>query len=157
MRLAPPPWFLNPGRNAFLNEANGDHHARLIAVLHVYMVEFLATVARCYFLPEAEEWTFSWQRVLEICQNIAGIAEKRNSNFTLTVDPAVSCIIFTALIFLDFDKKSAGATDNHLISKIENYELLLVLQLEQFATYWKLPSLLIRPKTDAHSYNSLVP
>ncbi|KAF4335816.1 fungal specific transcription factor factor [Fusarium beomiforme] len=98
----------------------------------------------CYYLPEGDDWTLSWQRVLEICQNVAGIAEKWDSNYTLTVDPAVAFISFTALIFLDVHKKYTEATNTHLISEIENCELLLLLQLEQFSSHWKLPSLLIR-------------
>ncbi|EGU78255.1 hypothetical protein FOXB_11228 [Fusarium oxysporum f. sp. conglutinans Fo5176] len=143
IRLALPRNFLNPGRNAFMNESNTNHHARLASVLHLHMAQLLAALASCYYLPEGDDWTLSWQRVLETCQNIAGIAEKWDSNYTLTVDPALSLISLTALVFLDIHKKYTESTNTHLISEIENCELLLLLQLEQFSAYWKLPSLLI--------------
>ncbi|KAF4950056.1 hypothetical protein FGADI_8502 [Fusarium gaditjirri] len=92
---------------------------------------------------QGDDWTLSWQRVLETCQNIARIAEKWDSNYTLTVDPALSLINLTALVFLDIHKKYTDTSNAHLISEIENCELLLLLQLEQFSAHWKLPSLLI--------------
>ncbi|KAF4440222.1 hypothetical protein F53441_12364 [Fusarium austroafricanum] len=144
IRLALPSNFLNPGRNAFSNETNTDHHVRLVSVLHLHMAQLLAALTSCYYLPEGDDWILSWQRVLEICQNIAGVAERWDSNYTLTVDPAVTFISFTALIFLDIHKKYTEAINMHLISEIENCELFLLLQLEQFASHWKLPSLLIR-------------
>ncbi|KAH7153816.1 hypothetical protein DER46DRAFT_627795 [Fusarium sp. MPI-SDFR-AT-0072] len=143
IRLALPRNFLNPGRNAFMNESNTNHHARLVSVLHLHMAQLLAALSSCYYLPEGDDWTLSWQRVLEICQNIAGIAEKWDSNYTLTVDPALSLISLTALVFLDIHKKYTDTANVHLISEIENCELLLLLQLEQFSAHWKLPSLLI--------------
>ncbi|RBA21732.1 hypothetical protein FPRO05_00081 [Fusarium proliferatum] len=143
IRLALPRNFLNPGRNAFMNESNTNHHARLVPVLQLHMAQLLAALASCYYLPEGDDWTLSWQRVLETCQNIAGVAEKWDSNYTLTVDPALSLISLTALVFLDIHKKYTESTNTHLISEIENCELLLLLQLEQFSAHWKLPSLLI--------------
>ncbi|TXC02668.1 hypothetical protein FocTR4_00015682 [Fusarium oxysporum f. sp. cubense] len=143
IRLALPRNFLNPGRNAFMNESNTNHHARLASVLHLHMAQLLAALASCYYLPEGDDWTLSWQRVLETCQNIAGIAEKWDSNYTLTVDPALLLISLTALVFLDIHKKYTESTNTYLISEIENCELLLLLQLEQFSAHWKLPSLLI--------------
>lgn len=144
IRLALPRNFLNPGRNAFMNESNTKHHARLVPVLQLHMAQLLAALASCYYLPEGDDWTLSWQRVLETCQNIAGVAEKWDSNYTLTVDPALSLISLTALVFLDIHKKYTESNNTHLISEIENCELLLLLQLEQFSAHWKLPSLLIR-------------
>lgn len=144
IRLALPRNFLNPGRNAFMNESSTNHHARLVPVLQLHMAQLLAALASCYYLPEGDDWTLSWQRVLETCQNIAGVAEKWDSNYTLTVDPALSLISLTALVFLDIHKKYTESTNTHLISEIENCELLLLLQLEQFSAHWKLPSLLIR-------------
>jgi hypothetical protein len=144
LRLALPRNFLNPGRNAFSNETSNDHHARLVAVLHLLMAQLLAALAHCQCLPEGDEWALSWQCVLEVCQNIAGITEKWDSNFIICLDPAVSLIIFTALVFLDIHKKFAPATSTYLLSEIGNCELLLLLQLEQFAAYWTLPGLLIR-------------
>lgn len=153
IRLALPRNFLNPGRNAFMNESNTNHHARLASVLHLHMAQLLAALASCYYLPEGDDWTLSWQRVLETCQNIAGIAEKWDSNYTLTVDPALSLISLTALVFLDIHKKYTESTNTYLISEIENCELLLLLQLEQFSGHWKLPSLLIC-KSNRQGYSS---
>ncbi|KAF5712402.1 fungal specific transcription factor factor [Fusarium mundagurra] len=112
-------------------------------MLQLHMAQLLAALASCYYLPEGDDWTLSWQRVLETCQNIAGVAEKWDSNYTLTVDPALSLISLTALVFLDIHKKYTESTNTHLISEIENCELLLLLQLEQFSAHWRLPSLLI--------------
>ncbi|KLO91805.1 uncharacterized protein LW93_14699 [Fusarium fujikuroi] len=154
IRLALPRNFLNPGRNAFMNESNTNHHARLVPVLQLHMAQLLAALASCYYLPEGDDWTLSWQRVLETCQNIAGVAEKWDSNYTLTVDPALSLISLTALVFLDIHKKYTESTNTHLISEIENCELLLLLQLEQFSTHWKLPSLLIPVWLISSSYET---
>ncbi|CCT75046.1 uncharacterized protein FFUJ_11125 [Fusarium fujikuroi IMI 58289] len=154
IRLALPRNFLNPGRNAFMNESNTNHHARLVPVLQLHMAQLLAALASCYYLPEGDDWTLSWQRVLETCQNIAGVAEKWDSNYTLTVDPALSLISLTALVFLDIHKKYTESTNTHLISEIENCELLLLLQLEQFSTHWKLPSLLIPVWLISSSYEA---
>ncbi|KAF5978873.1 glutathione-S-transferase [Fusarium coicis] len=150
IRLALPRNFLNPGRNAFMNEPNTNHHARLVPVLQLHMAQLLAALASCYYLPEGDDWTLSWQRVLETCQNIAGVAERWDSNYTLTVDPALSLISLTALVFLDIHKKYTESTNTHLVAEIENCELLLLLQLEQFSAHWKLPSLLIRTNSSMY-------
>ncbi|RBQ74248.1 hypothetical protein FVER14953_20363 [Fusarium verticillioides] len=156
IRLALPRNFLNPGRNAFMNESNTNHHARLVPVLQLHMAQLLAALASCYYHPEGDDWTLSWQRVLETCQNIAGVAEKWDSNYTLTVDPALLLISLTALVFLDIHKKYTESTNTHLIAEIENCELLLLLQLEQFSAHWKLPSLLIR-KYNPYCYLPIEP
>ncbi|KAF5263757.1 hypothetical protein FOXYS1_5490 [Fusarium oxysporum] len=108
-----------------------------------YLVPHENLMAILLDAEQGDDWTLSWQRVLETCQNIAGIAEKWDSNYTLTVDPALSLISLTALVFLDIHKKYTESTNTYLISEIENCELLLLLQLEQFSAHWKLPSLLI--------------
>ncbi|EMT71666.1 hypothetical protein FOC4_h10017102, partial [Fusarium odoratissimum] len=108
-----------------------------------YLVPYENLMAILLDAEQGDDWTLSWQRVLETCQNIAGIAEKWDSNYTLTVDPALLLISLTALVFLDIHKKYTESTNTYLISEIENCELLLLLQLEQFSAHWKLPSLLI--------------
>ncbi|KAF5572706.1 glutathione-S-transferase [Fusarium pseudoanthophilum] len=108
-----------------------------------YLVPHEILTASLLDAEQGDDWTLSWQRVLETCQNIAGVAEKWDSNYTLTVDPALSLISLTALVFLDVHKKYIECTNTQLIAEIENCELLLLLQLEQFSAHWKLPGLLI--------------
>lgn len=144
LRLALPPNYQNPRRNALLNESKLDHHARLVTINLLLMAQLLASLFSCAMKEEeGEEWLLSWQRVLETCQDIAAIAEQWNSSFSLSVDPAMSFIIFTALIFLDLHKKSAAATAPELRSNLEHCETVLLLQLEQFSKTWTLPKLLI--------------
>lgn len=126
-----------------MNESCSNHHARLVSVLHLLMGLLLAALLHCGCLPEDEDWLLSWQHVLEVCQDVAAIAKQWNSTFSLSVDPAVSLIGLTALIFLDLHKKFAGAPNAHLESKIEHCETFLLLQLEQFACYLTVPGLLI--------------
>ncbi|KAJ3466679.1 hypothetical protein MRS44_004243 [Fusarium solani] len=144
LRLSLPKNYLNPMRNAFSNETHSGHHARLITVLHLLMARLLVSIMSCSRLDEGDEWLLSWQQVLETCQDIASISEQWNSAFSLSVDPAVSFIIFTALIFVDLHKKFAGVTDSALHSNLEHCEMVLLLLLEQFANTWTLPRLLIR-------------
>ncbi|KAH7126062.1 hypothetical protein EDB81DRAFT_810372 [Dactylonectria macrodidyma] len=143
LRLALPKNFFNPKRNAFMNESCSSHHARLVSALHLLMGQLLAALIRCGCLPEGEDWLLSWQHVLEVCQDVAAIAKQWSSTFSLSVDPAISLIAFTALIFLDLHKKFAGVTSTQLESEIEHCETFLLLQLEQLAGSWTLPSLLI--------------
>ncbi|KAF5603950.1 uncharacterized protein FSUBG_7048 [Fusarium subglutinans] len=70
-----------------------------------YLVPHKILTANLLDSKQGDDWTLSWQRVLETCQNIAGVAEKWDSNYTLTVDPALSFISLTTLVFLDIHKK----------------------------------------------------
>ncbi|KAH7143582.1 hypothetical protein EDB81DRAFT_842828 [Dactylonectria macrodidyma] len=143
LRLSLPKNYLNPMRNAFLNETRSDHHLRLVTVLHLLMARLLISIMNCSSFDEGDEWLLSWQKVLETCQDMASISEQWNSAFTLSVDPAVSFIIFTGLIFVDLHKKFTGATDSSLQSNLEHCEMVLLLLLEQFANTWTLPRLLL--------------
>ncbi|KAH7136801.1 hypothetical protein B0J13DRAFT_479479 [Dactylonectria estremocensis] len=143
LRLALPKNFFNPRRNAFMKESCSSHHARLVSVLHLLMGQLLVALIQCGCLPEGEDWLLSWQHVLEVCQDVAAIAKQWNSTFSLSVDPAVSLIAFTALVFLDLHKKFAGTASANLESEIDHCEAFLLLQLEQFASSWTLPGLLI--------------
>ncbi|EAT77371.1 hypothetical protein SNOG_15146 [Parastagonospora nodorum SN15] len=89
-----------------------------------------------------EQWLISWQEVLEICQNIACIAEQWDSSFCVKVDPAISFVVFTTLVFLDIHGKSITTPDGTLRVQIEHDKTVLRLMLEQFATIWTLPRLL---------------
>ncbi|KAH8899820.1 hypothetical protein GQ53DRAFT_835855 [Thozetella sp. PMI_491] len=140
-RLSLPVNFLNPMRNAFLNETSANHHARLVTMLHLLMARLLTSLALS-ISTEGHDWTTRWQQVLETCQDIASVAEQWSSTFTLSVDPAISFILFTALIFVDVHKKY-HATPAQLVSSLEHCETVLLLQLEQFASTWTLPRLLI--------------
>ncbi|ORX96764.1 hypothetical protein BCR34DRAFT_607538 [Clohesyomyces aquaticus] len=141
LRLALPPNWLNPKRNAFSHESHVDHHARLVTVLFLLMARLLLAILCCSGQQE-EGWLMSWQQVLEICQDIASIAEQWNSLFCVKVDPAVSFIIFTALVFLDLHEKSTATSGPTLQRQIHHDKTVLRLQLEHFANIWTLPRLL---------------
>ncbi|KAJ5759586.1 hypothetical protein N7520_006742 [Penicillium odoratum] len=136
----PPGWF-NPARNAFADESHDDHHARLVTVLHLMMARLLLTILTCAHTNK-EEPSLTWQEVLEVCQDIASVMEQWNSLFCIKVDPAISFIPFTALIFLDLHKKSTAVAEPTLLSKIQYNQTVLRLHLEQFARTWTLPRLL---------------
>ncbi|KAJ9148541.1 Transcription factor [Pleurostoma richardsiae] len=140
LRLALPHGWLNPKRNAFSYESQADHHARLLTILHLLMAQLLLSISDCD-RKQYDEWLMSWQRVLEICQDIASIAEQWNSSFCLKVDPGICFIIFTALIFLDVHQKSPELPANQQANIIHD-KTVLRLQLEQFARIWTLPKLL---------------
>ncbi len=144
LRLSLPRDYLNPTRNAFLEESRSDHHARLVTVLHLLMCRLLISIITCAAVGQGDdEWLLNWQKVLEACQDIASVAEQWNSSFSLSVDPGVCFIIFTALIFVDLHKKFARVgADSH--PNFEHREVILLLLLEQFASTWTLPKLLIR-------------
>lgn len=150
----PPGWF-NPARNAFADESHDDHHARLVTVLHFMMARLLHAVL-CCAQANKEEPLLIWQQVLEVCQDIASIMERWNSLFGMKVDPAISFIPFTALIFLDLHKKSTALAQPILHSKIQHNQTVLRLHLEQFARVWTLPRLLnckqeSNPESQFHS------
>lgn len=143
LRQALPPGWFNPNRNAFSNESHVDHHARLVTVLHLRMAQLLLAVLNCGKGEESDR-PMSWQQVLEASQDIASIAGQWDNSFCLKVDPAISFIFFTALIFLDLHKKSTAISIPDLVSSIDHHMTVLRLQLEQFASIWTLPKLLAR-------------
>jgi hypothetical protein len=49
---------------------------------------------RCIGREEGNEWLLSWQQVLETCQSISSLSEQWNGAFSLSVDLAMSFIIF---------------------------------------------------------------
>lgn len=144
VRLSLPANFLNTRRNAFSNETGQDHHARLVTLFHLNLAQFLLSIINCNRREQDDEWTLRWQRVFEACQDLASLSEQWNSSHNLRVDPAISIIIFSALIFLDIHKKSASALVWGSYSAIEHSETVLQMQLGQFARIWTLPRLLTR-------------
>lgn len=141
LRLALPPGWLNPRRSAFSNEPPADHHARLITVFHLRMAQLLLSLVMCG-QREPDDWLSSWQRVLEACQDIAALAAQWDSAFCLTVDPAITFTIFTALIFFDLHRKSGSMRDDGLRVSIEHDITVLHLQLKHFGSIWTQARLL---------------
>ncbi|KAJ6133737.1 hypothetical protein N7523_000059 [Penicillium sp. IBT 18751x] len=144
LRLALPTNYLNPMRNAFTEETSSEHHARLINVFHLLMARLLLSLIRCVSREEGKEWLLSWQQVLETCQDISCLSEQWNGAFSSSVDPAVSLIIFTALVFLNLHRRSAVVATSAIQNNMAHCENVLLLQLEHFAAAWTLPRLLIR-------------
>jgi hypothetical protein len=151
LRLALPRNFFNPSRNVFDNESSANHHARLVACLHLLLAQLLTNMVDCRCKhavgaeePDKTEWLLSWQRVLEGCQNIAKLTSQWDSAYSLNIDPAVCLIFFTALVFLDLHKKFDGMASNVAVhTEIEHCQTMLLLQLEQLAGTWTLPRLVI--------------
>ncbi|KAJ5586356.1 hypothetical protein N7450_006143 [Penicillium hetheringtonii] len=144
LHLALPTNYLNPIRNVSTHEKASEHHARMVNIFHLSMARLLISLMRCASREEGNEWLLSWQQVLETCQDIASLSEQWNSVFSLSVDPAISFILFTALIFLNLHKRFAAVATFAICTRIEHCENVLLLHLEQFATAWTLPRLLIR-------------
>ncbi|KAJ5928469.1 hypothetical protein N7466_007425 [Penicillium verhagenii] len=143
LSLSLPPGFFNPARNAFANESHEDHHARLVTVLHLMMARLLLTMLSCAQAKKDKAMVLlTWQQVLEVCQDIASVMEQWNSLFCMKVDPAISFIPFTALVFLDLHKKSTAMDNPTLQTKIQYQQTVLRLNLEEFAKRWTLPRLL---------------
>lgn len=143
LRLALSANYLNPMRNAFADETSYEHHARLVTVLHLHMSRLLVSILRCASQEEGNDWLCSWQQNLETCQDIASISDEWNGTYMLSIDPAISFILFTALIFLDVHSKSTTITTSHLQSNLEHCQRVLLLHLEQFSRIWTLPRLLV--------------
>jgi hypothetical protein len=141
LRLALPPGWLNPRRNSYANEAPIDHHERLITIFHLRMAQLLLSVVDCTNRG-VEDWLSSWQRVLEACQDIAALAGQWDSAFCLSVDPAITFTIFTALIFFDLQRKSGTALGDDLRSSINHDITVLHLQLKHFGSIWTQAKLL---------------
>lgn len=107
VHLALPSGWFNPRRNAFANESQMDHHARVNTVLVLLMSKLLFSVMGC-FQGQGFEWLLNWQKVIGTCQDIASTAAGWDSSDYLIVDPAVCFVIFAALIFLDTHKNSSA-------------------------------------------------
>lgn len=137
IRLALPPRYLDPARNVLLGESSSDYHARLICVLHLHAARILS------FLPfhvfESKEGYSRWQRTMEYCEDVVTIIKEWDSLYSLSVDPAVCFIGYTALTILLLHSKSVNRTNIEMMTKLEADQGILVLFLEQFASLWELP------------------
>ncbi len=140
VRLALPVRYLNPGRNALIDESGSEHHTRLISVLHLHA----ASILLCFPSDpnrNGREWLNGWQQTLEYCQDITSIVQQWDSQYFPSVDPAVCFIISGTLIILHLHcclDSSPG-----LQMKLLTYKDVLLLFLEQFASVWSLPRFLI--------------
>lgn len=105
------------------------------------MAQLLLAVIDCG-QQQADDWLESWQHVLETCQDIASLAANWDSAFCLTVDPAITFIIFTTLIFLKLQRKSRPVLDSSFHSSINHDITVLHLQLGHFGGIWTQARLL---------------
>ena len=142
-RMSLPPGWLNPRRNAFAAESPASHHGRMISLFLLRMAQLVLLILHCG-AAQGDEWFTRWQGIYEMCQDIASVAEQWDSSFCLKVDPAICFTTFTALVFLELHRKSAVTNLFNIQSKIDHDKTILYLQLEQFASVWTLPRLLIR-------------
>lgn len=140
VRLALPVRYLNPGRNALIDESGSEHHTRLISVLHLHAAGILLCLPseRNRNVPE---WLNSWQQTLEYCQDITSIVKQWDSQYFPSVDPAVCFVISGTLIILHLHCCVNSAPD--LQMRLVTYKDVLLLFLEQFASVWSLPRFLI--------------
>ncbi|PYI09365.1 hypothetical protein BO78DRAFT_308365 [Aspergillus sclerotiicarbonarius CBS 121057] len=141
VRLSLPPGWLNPRRNAFSAESPASHHSRMISLLLILMAQLLLSILHCG-ASQGDDWLVNWQRIYQICQDIASVVEQWDSSFCLKVDPAICFTTFTALVFLELHRKSAVTSLFNIESQIDHEKTVLLLQLEQFASVWTLPRLL---------------
>ncbi|KAH7323171.1 hypothetical protein B0I35DRAFT_194070 [Stachybotrys elegans] len=142
MRLALPANFSNPKRNALSGETRELHQLRLATYLHFLMAQLLLGYVSCIFSEPGEPWRLAWERLLETCQDITRMAQGWDSSYCISSDPTISYIMFTAVIFLDLQKKSTTATPE-LRDDIERCQAVLKLQLEHFSQVWTLPRLIL--------------
>lgn len=142
LRLALPSNYLNPMRNILDEESPLLHHQRLVSVFHLYFANLLIGITSCRIRARRDGWVLAWQQVLETSQDIASLSQQWNAMFTLHVDPAMSFILFSALVFIHIQRKSLDAIPS-ADSRLERLEMMLLLQLKQFAARWTQPQLLI--------------
>ncbi|EED13285.1 fungal specific transcription factor, putative [Talaromyces stipitatus ATCC 10500] len=143
LRLALPPGWLNPDRNAFAGESQGDHHARLVTIFQLSFAQLYLAMLSCRG-KEDHDWARSWQKVLENCQDIARAAAQWDSSFCVKVDPAITFILLPTLIFLELHKATnVSSSAFNFQASIEHDQTIVRLLLDQFAKIWTLPRLLV--------------
>ncbi|OTB01146.1 hypothetical protein M426DRAFT_25859 [Hypoxylon sp. CI-4A] len=143
LRLALPQNFLNPARNVLTIESGLDQHARLTSILHLHMARSIISLPQ-NFEGSPSAWLDDWQKNLETCQDIASVAAEWNSQFSSCVDPACCVIAFVALRVINLHRRCITDTDSALLERLTQDENILSLFLEQFASIWGLPRILLQ-------------
>ncbi|KAB5511189.1 hypothetical protein GE09DRAFT_1160056 [Coniochaeta sp. 2T2.1] len=143
IRLALPLRYLNIARDALHGESHRAYHARLICVLHLH-VSRLLTCLPLHSQTSEEKRQGVWNQTLEYCQDIVAVVKQWDNQHSPSVDPAVCFIIHTALVILHLHSKSMSSSRQGYSAAVKTQENILRLFLEQFATFWYLPRLLIK-------------
>ncbi|KAI1612165.1 hypothetical protein EDD36DRAFT_466004 [Exophiala viscosa] len=149
IRLALPARYLNATRDVLKSETPRAHHARLISVLHLHTARIFLSLPTDP--PQQDEglWQTGWQQSIESCEDIVAVAQQWDSQFSSTVDPAVCHVMLAALVLLYLDENAYSPEKQGLTPQNLHKEVLLLF-LEQFATSWALPRLLICRDPDVH-------
>lgn len=142
VRLAIPPRHLNPSRRTLDDESSGQHHARLIWLLHLEIARMLALVPLALEASE-DEFLAYWSVNIEYCESVVSIAKQWNPHHPTNVDPAICFIILKAMVLMQLHKVCSLLHQPDLDAKVQGYIDVLRLFLQQFATTWKLPGMLL--------------
>lgn len=143
LRLALPPGYLNPSRNALAAESSAHHHTRLTNLLHLHMTRLLISLPEDFRNNETE-WLNGWQHSLSSCQDITLVVEQWNNQFSSQVDPAICLIIFMAIWITNLQRRCIADSASPLLAHLTQAENMMLLFLEQFSRMWALPHILIR-------------
>jgi hypothetical protein len=143
VRLALPSRYLDVSRNVLNNEPSGEHHARLICILHLHAARALIVTPRLFEDGE-ERWRRHWQDNLECCEEIVSVVKQWKAQLCLSVDPAICFIISGTLMALHLHYMDIVNSESfELLSRVRRQMELLQLFLGQFASIWHLPKFLI--------------
>ncbi|KIV77475.1 hypothetical protein PV11_09265 [Exophiala sideris] len=142
IRLALPARYLNAIRDVLKSETPKAHHARLISVLHLHAARIFLTLPTNPPQQDQDLWQTGWQQTIESCEDIVAVVQQWDSQFSSTVDPAICFIILAALVLLHLHQ-NAYSSEQHELGPKNLHKEVLLLFLEQFATSWRLPRLLI--------------
>ncbi len=142
VRLALPSRYLNVARNAVVNESTAKHHARLICILHIHAARLLISLPVQESVNSAE-WLSRWQGTIEHCEEVVAVVRQWKAQQCLSVDPAICFIISGVITILHLHSRDRTNLNSELQSRVQMQKDLLKLFLEQFASIWHLPRLLI--------------
>ncbi|KAJ3453880.1 hypothetical protein MRS44_018512 [Fusarium solani] len=154
IRLALPLRYLNIARDALHEESHHAYHARLICVLHLHVSRLLICLP-LHLQKSEEKRRGVWYKTLEYCQDIVAVVKQWDNQHSPSVDPAVCFIIYTALVILHLHYKIMSSSWPDRSAGVKTQENILRLFLEQFATFWYLPRLLISKQTHGPSMVAL--
>lgn len=144
LRLALPNGYFDTVRGApFHDETHVEYQARLVTICYLSMARLIVSNFQCAWDKSTSEWSMCWQHNIEICQDVAYIVEKLDDRLMLSIDPAITLILFASLVFLTIQLKSAGFDTSVFGPKTEHCIQVLLKRLEQFSGIWTLPKLLI--------------